>query len=214
MADESNVVSLGRERFIKVVENATGITRENSNIEKALDDAEERGRLYDAHDARREKELEKTGISKKHCVNEVCKDNRDNMCMNPHGRPVSCMYRMITNPPNSLDYTDEYMPSHREALDMLEKHGLLEGDRQRYLEASVYYDKAKNYKDRNLTEIKGINFNVLEACSAKAIDEYLDYILTEGGIDLKEYISVEVLARNIDIEVEKAMGIYPNIKLR
>ena len=102
------------------------------------------------------------------------------------------------------------MPSHREALDMLEKHDLLKGDRQRYREAWERYNRADSSEERDNAEVKGISFSQLRACITNILMDKETYDDFELGCES----DVKILANNIAIEVEKAMGIYPNIKFR
>lgn len=209
----SNITDLSKERTIKLINSQIGINKSNSNIEKALDDADERARIYNFEIIQAEKELIIKGIQPRVCYNGVCdKNNHSDECQNAHCRPISCMHRMTSIPPNRLDYR-EYMPSHREALDVLEKNELLKGDREEYLEDSIYYNKARNSDERHNTEIKGIDFNMLTKCVMTSLSNCVDFIKGEDGVDLTDYINPETFSRNVCCEVEKAMGIYPNIKL-
>ncbi len=197
----------GKEEILNRVSEVTGLTEENSNISEAFDEALERAEVYKAHDRFKEKELsEKYGVLPSQCYNGVCEYNSEGVCTDK-SPAVGCIFRMVTSPPNSLSY-NEYMPSHREALDMLEEHGLLKGDREEYLKVNKYYDKAESQFERSQTEIKGIKMVQVEACIKEVLMDN-----TFEGLSLLDEGDVDVLAKNILLEVEKAMGIYPNIKL-
>jgi predicted adenine nucleotide alpha hydrolase (AANH) superfamily ATPase len=145
---------------------------------------------------------------------QFCCPNEHKCTENNH-HPVDCPFRMISHPPNIMDY-DEYIPSHREALDMLEKNGLLKGDREEYLKANLYYGKAKNYEERDKTEVKGITMAQAREAIKTAINESFQYLVSEGELSqeiVDNFIVPEVIASNATCELEKAMGIYPNIKI-
>ncbi len=199
-----------KKEILGLTKEATGLTEDNSNVSQAFDEAVERNKLYQAHNRFQEKELfVKHGIEIDECYNMVCKDYAEYNRCSMSNNAIDCIYRMTEGPPNPLNY-NEYMPSHNEALDMLEKHNLLKGDRQRYKEAYSRYNSANNSEERENTEVKGIVFSQLKAC--------ILHILNDSGVfgDFKigDKEDASILATNITIEVEKAMGIYPNIKLR
>ncbi len=216
----SEVTNLNDERILRAVEDQTDLTRENSNIVEALEEAKERSNMYQAWEDAQANKLIKEGKEPYPCLNAVCghyvqvedehvADNgevkysgRFNYC--GEGMSHGCMFQMNSHPPNSLNY-DEYMPTHVEALDMLEKNGLLKGSRKEYEEANVYYNKA-NTDDRHSTEIKGINF--------KHIYAIMEYIYKEMPYFFNPESNGTALCQNICMEIEKAMGIYPNIRLR
>ncbi len=208
------VISIGegklksfKKEVLKITEEAHGLNENNSNVSQAFDDCIERNKLYRAHDRFQEKQLlEKHNIGINECHNMACKDNEEsNNC--GKGDAVGCIFRMTASPPNSLNY-EEYMPSHREALDMLEKHGLLNGDRKRYEEANALYNRAHNNKERNNTKIENITIAQLRDCIFTILKDsiYDDFSLLSGE-------DVGILSNNITLEVEKAMGVYPNIRI-
>lgn len=128
MTDEKdNIVDFNKEKLLKQISEYTGFDKKNSDIESALEGAIKRANLYESYDVVKEGELKKRGINPLECHNEVCNHNIDMVCNNQHGKPVSCMYRMITEPPLEMEYK-EYMPSHQEALDILVENGLLDGE--------------------------------------------------------------------------------------
>jgi hypothetical protein len=194
------VVDLNRVRLLNMIEEQSGLNIENSNINDAINEAIERSKLYDILEKREEKRLEEIGVTKTQCFNAVCKDNICADCNEDGGSAVGCMYRMVQPPPNSLNYKD-YMPTHLEALDMLEKHNLLKGDRQEYIEANSRYGKPNTQNERLNTEIKEINFHILKQC-------YYNALKTSQYEDTEDW---EVLIQNLCVEIEKSMGIYPNI---
>ncbi len=198
-----------KREVLTLTKEATGLTEDNSNVSQAFDEAVERNKLYQAHNRFQEKELfVKHGIEIDECHNMVCKDYVEGSRCKELNNAIGCLFRMTESPPNTLNY-DDYMPSHHEALDMLEKHDLLKGDRQRYKEAYSRYNSANNSEERESTEIKGIDFSQLKACVVN--------ILTDSnfdGFEVGDREDANILATNITIEVEKAMGIYPNISIR
>lgn len=143
-----------------------------------------------------------------HCVSEL--NGRTNFCereVNSH----DCLFNMLTPPPNSLNY-NEYMPSHQEALDRLESNNLLSGQRAEYALENVKYNKAATREDRWNTEVKGITLHQAELAFREALSSYCKFILEEDGVDITDHMSISVVSRNACIELEKAMGIFPNIK--
>lgn len=185
-------------------------------LSKAFNDAAVRHGMYDIVDDMREKQLQnENNIDPKICMNEPCEHNNSGQCKSPFCKPVSCMYRMITHPPLSMDY-DGYMPSHKEALNMLEKNNLLHGKRQDYLEASIYYGKAESQGERECAEITGITMFQAKECVKTAIKDHLYYMVECGEMSKEDYenIDIEVISRNATLEIEKAMGIYPNIVIK
>ena len=214
-------IHLNDEKIIRLVESQTSLTRDNSNIVEALEEAKERNTIYQRWEDANAEKLIKKGKEPYPCCNMVCKEykqfefskvksngeyvfsGRSDYCNS--GDSHRCMFQMSSHPPNSLDY-DEYMPSHIEALDMLEKHGLLKGDRATYQEANCKYDKAKSQKERNQTEISGITFAQIYDCILEIVSNIPEFF----NPDMDEI----ALCQNMCVEIEKAMGIYPNIKLR
>lgn len=143
-----------------------------------------------------------------HCVSEL--NGRTNFCereVNSH----DCLFNMLTPPPNSLNY-NEYMPSHQEALDRLESNNLLSGQRAEYALENVKYNKAATQEDRWNTEVKGITLHQAELAFIASLESYCKFILEEDGVDITDHMSISVVSRNACIELEKAMGIFPNIK--
>ena len=214
------VTNLEDEKILRVVESQTGLTRENSNIEEALEECKERNKMYHEFEDAKARKLIKEGKEPYPCCNMVCEHCQQNE--NTHvtdegfitfsgrsdfctiGDSHGCLFQMNNYPPNSLNY-EEYMPSHVEALDMLEKHGLLKGNRQRYEEANATYDRVSNSSERHNNEIKGVTF--------AQIHEIIKYL----GEDMPEFFNPDydntALAQIVCVEIEKAMGIYPNIRL-
>jgi len=215
------ITDLHDEKILRAIEDQTDLTRENSNLEEALNEAKERGKMYQQFEDAKAQKLLKEGKEPYPCCNMVCKsyvqsentqiDNssgvthfwgRSDYCNtnDSHG----CTFQMSSHPPNSLNY-EEYMPTHIEALDMLEKHGLLKGDRQRYKEANARYSKVQTQEERHQTEIKGITFAQLHEAVLQLEKEMPDFFNPESA--------PVAIAQNLCVEVEKAMGIYPNIRL-
>ncbi|MFA5135365.1 MAG: hypothetical protein WC505_06305 [Patescibacteria group bacterium] len=195
-----------------------GITAENSNLVSALADSFERSKAYQASSDRKAEALRLAGKEPYPCRNAVCprqcpnRDGRYHFCTTNDSH--DCLYQMDDGPPNSLNY-EEYMPSHQEALDRLEKHGLLRGDRQRYIEESARFGKATNQQERSSVEVKGITMQQLQLCCSVAMQEFAQnpYVRRDTGEEFCDQLleETELLAQNIGLNVEKAMGIYPNI---
>jgi hypothetical protein len=188
---------------------------EESSIMNAIQEAKERNTLYDICERRTEKELlEVHGIKSSQCYNGVCEHCSSEGCSDKSLRACGCMYRMIDPPPNSLDY-NEYMPSHHEALDRLEKNGLLKGDHEDYVKDAPDYGKAATQADRANHVINGVTMIQLEEALKFCFKRYSDYWESEDGKALlANEVDLDVVFRNALIEVEKILGIYPNIKLR
>jgi hypothetical protein len=205
----NNTIDLEDYKIIKAVEEQTALNRNNSNIVEALQEAKERAIVYDAYDALEEKKLlESYGIQPDQCYNSVCEHCLDGKCDEEMGRSCSCIYRMIESPPNPLCY-NEYMPSHHEALDRLEAHGLLKGERLEYQKECAQYERAQTQNERRNTEIKGITLNQLTQAVMNILNFFKEH---EPDLTIQDEDSFDVIARNICLEVEKAMGIYPNIR--
>jgi len=125
-----------------------------------------------------------------------------------------CLYQMVEPPPNPMDYEGE-MPSHREALQILEEQGNIKGELTRIRAENMKYveSKAQGSEERYGTEIHGITMAQLEACVLTLFREAREdgniFAGMGGGLSLEEE---EIFAKNLLIEVEKAMGIYPNIR--
>lgn len=194
-----------------------GVDLSGSDIKSALVASFERAKDYQSlMDAAADKSLKEIGEANP-CYNVVCPqckgdtgEDRRNFCMRPNNHSHDCRFNMKQNPPSSLNY-DEYMPTHKEALDRLEVLGELKGERLSYQEQNTQYNKARSQEDRWNTEVKGLDFSMLQAAVEKATTEYIDGSVKYYNAKNLDDISVEVLARNICVEVEKAMGIFPNI---
>jgi hypothetical protein len=201
-----NVVDLSDHRIILAIEAQSPYNRENSNIVEALQEAKGRAVLYEMMNRCREKELqEKHNIDPKMCRNEVCEHCESGVCDCEHGRPVGCIYRMVDHPPNSLDYED-YMPSHREALDRLEAKGLLKGERQRYLEECAKYGRPTSSSERGQYVINGVTMDQFRQALLNCMKE-----LMGQNFSFDEEGDQNIVANNVTIEMEKVLGIYPNI---
>jgi hypothetical protein len=214
------ITNLGMEILKKAIKKAAGLTDDNINLTQALGQSLERSVMYELHDIRKEKELEEQGIKPNQCYNAPCKyqvekDGWGDECSGKIGRPVSCLYRMTSLPPNVLDYSDKYMPSHKEALDMLAEHGLVKDGREEYIKASIYYGKAESRSERDNTEIKGITMAQARLAISDTIKQYLDYAVENSWItqECREEIDEGVIASNCAVELEKVMGIFPNIRI-
>ena len=247
MSDD-NIIDFGLEKITREVAGAeiTMVTEDGiSDLGKTLGDiippnaikigileAMERAKAYDNMDKLRTKRLVENGFNPYLCYNLVCEENDDRICERGDGCH-SCLFQMPTPPPNSLDYTANekeagvrYMPSHREALQMLVDNNLLKDEVfERMIETKFYRDdcKASTQYDRENVKIKEVTFGQLRGAIKHALHElYCDHTTISGGFDfspscpdfdLSEEGDQEVFSRNLCLTVEKVMGIYPNIKL-
>ncbi len=217
----SKVTDINDERIFRDVESHSDLTRDNSNIVEALEDCKKRSKVYKSWEDAKAEKLLKQGKEPYPCCNMVCEHykQREYMVTLPSGEikfqgrsdycltsdSHGCMFQMNDHPPNSLNY-DEYMPTHIEALDMLETHNLLRGDRQRYIEENSTYNKPSSYGERNETEIKGISFSQMTEIILSLTQEIPEFF--------NPHSDNVALSQCLCVEIEKAMGIYPNIKLR
>jgi len=212
----ATVTDLGDYRVVKAVEEQSPFTVENSNLLDAIKDSKTRAKTYKKLALKAAQELYDAGMEPYPCCNMVCehycqdenievidgihyRSGRKNYCKAYQSH--ECMFQMDNHPPNKLSY-NEYMPSHVEALDMLEKHSLLAGDREVYEKANVHYGKPSSQAERSETKIENVTFRQLEQVILTVLHD-----LPPGFANSDH----NVLARNITIEAEKAMGVFPNI---
>ena len=197
------------------------ITPENSDLAGAMADCLERNLMYRALEDAAAEKLRQQGKEPYPCYNIVCPQQKQssdgkryNWCITK--RSHGCLFCMMDTPPNLLNYSD-YMPSHREALGMLEKHELLRGDRQRYLEAAADWGKPPTQKARADFEVKGVTMAQVEACMQRTLEEHAssNYIRQCDGEEFCDCLSsnAKLLATNFGCNLEKVMGVYPNIQL-
>ena len=119
------------------------------------------------------------------------------------------MYQMLSHPPNTLNYS-KYMPTHSEALDMLENHGLLKGEREEYRKANTFYNKCTSRDDRKKVLLDGVPiFKAMSALSV-ILDEAADDKYA-SALSISEEHERDIIIRNFGVELEKVLGIYPNI---
>ena len=202
------VVDLFDRKVIKATEGQTPLNRKNSNLVEAIQEAKKRVAMYKMLEKKQEKELqERYGIDPKVCYNHVCENNKEGMCDCTPGRPVWCLYRMTDPPPNSLDY-DEYMPSHQEALDRLEANGLLKGERQRYLEECAQYQRPTTQAERGQHVINGVTMDQFQQALLNCLERLRE---RTPPFDIRDDDDRWILANNVTVEMEKVLGIYPNI---
>lgn len=154
----------------------------------------------------------KTGV-RNPCFTLVCPNNQDHTCQCPDDNSHDCLYNTLSPPPNVINYTS-YMPTHQEALDKLEELGELTGQKEEYKLMNRSYNKARNQTERWATEVKGVDLNMVQAAIEKAINDHIQYLIRVGYTDLGGMCGdIKVMASNACIEIEKAMGIFPNIKI-
>ena len=198
----SKTIDIEALRIKKALDEQTNLGLSLDEVSQGLAEAHERHQMYDQHDAFTEKYLlARHNIQPMECHNSPCEQNTNGQeCNGELGRPVACMFRMTQLPPNSLNY-GEYMPSHQEALDRLQKHKLLKGDD--YDRDNPSYGKPKTQEARLNTEVKGITFYALSKCIEEALKDLpADYHIHDDA---------EIISRNASNLVEREMGIWPNI---
>lgn len=209
------------EKDLENYKNSLPIFVNIDGIISALQDAYIRSRQYEQCDINKSQERMSKGLEPNPCFNLVCQhcvesdeNFRTNYCdleYNCH----SCSFQMLEEPPNSLNYGFDEMPTHKQALDILEHEGIIKGRTSEWVEECRKYanSKAPNNMLRRTTEIQGISMETLESCIVNA---FLSYIESEYVPKLESDILNEWgvrIASQSCLEVEKAMGIYPNIKL-
>lgn len=203
------------------MKNANMGVPDSDSLNSALEDAKYRSALINNCNKAREKRLNtEYGIKPMECLNEVCKYNKYDgycFCNNKDSLYLDCNFRLFQRNPNHLDYDVDPIPTWKEALDLLAKNGFIKEDcREECKKASINYGKANNRNERDNTEVKGITFSQLRQAIEHSID---DFYSNESYDDKEEKASVEkhlysdIIANNSAIEVEKIMGIFPNIKL-
>ena len=170
--------------------------------------------LYAAVENSRANDLQKKGLEPFPCDNAVCKDNgyeekRGSFCKKGascHG----CLFQMLDAPPNSLNYSG-YMPTHQEALDMLENRGILSGEKERYKKESLHYQQAMPQGNRHNYEIKNIKMFHIRMAVEQTLKSFHDNEYAD--IDFNDPDEWNLLSHDVCLEVEKAMGVYPNIHI-
>lgn len=201
-----------------------------STLEKGIQEAFERNQMKLQVMERKSEDLKEKGQNPYPCFNTVCSENvhETNTC----GMGVlchDCLFQMTSGPPNSLDYTaneGEKMPSHQEALDLLVEYGLLKDESWERKIEEIYLREEKKpatQYDRGLQEINGVTMDHLRVCILQILEEfYTTHKTLIGGyefspscpdLDLSDEGDREILVRNICLNLEKVMGIYPNIKI-
>jgi hypothetical protein len=198
------VINLEKERILKAIEDQTDLNRTNSNISEAFDEAVEQAKMYNFLELQKAEIFKQRGIHPFTCYNSVCKDNSGENTCNLKEKCHGCIFQMTSPPPNSFSYDTE-MPSHKEALDILEKHGLIKGELERIRKENQKYQNSKpeTQKGRGNTEITGITFLQLEEMVSECFNIFKD-------VEIDEIAFYQCLC----VEIEKGMGIYPNIRLR
>lgn len=215
----ADIIDFQTEKIIKAVEEQSDITEDNSNLREAIQEARERNDILVQHLKNVAENNKKQGLEPNPCFNSVCEKHksifgeRTHYCEDEyfsHG----CLFRMLESPPNSLNYSG-YMPTHKEALDMLEKNGLLKGDKSEYQDIFEEYKKCKTQEERKNVVLDGVTIHQ----AGKALDNVLDgIIIFFKNNNQKEVLPSEIfenekdlIVRNFQIELEKVLGVYPNI---
>jgi hypothetical protein len=151
------------------------------------------------------------------CFNAVCPQyradaTRPNYCAQG-ADCFNCSFQLIDEPPSPLDYEDE-MPTHQEALDILELNGLLAGPMHEQIEMATAYRRSKptTLTDREEYEVK-LPMHTIKTCVENAI---IDIAQNEYNTEVEQLVLNDWSARigiATTMEIEKACGVYPNIKL-
>jgi hypothetical protein len=217
VSGSSKITNLSDHKILKDIAEQTGLTKSNSNIVQALQEAQERGEMYHALDVQAAKDLFDQGKEPCPCHNQVCDkynqysedSDRTNWCSD-EVRSHSCLFNMLEPPPNSLNY-DEGMPSHKAALTRLEELGLLKGQMDDYKLENDRYRRVSR-SERNQTEIKGVTMDLMCEVIETTIQDLIDnpYVPEDEKVGLDQ--NKGIIARNATVEMEKSMGIYPNIR--
>lgn len=220
----SNVISFEQAKQEKILTRLTDsilgeIGLGQMDLTEAFFAAIENAKMIDGLLQQKSEERAAAGLEPNPCFNRVCSEWRDEVghrdyCARAyecHG----CIMQMTSFPPNHLDYAIDPLPSHSEAIALLEHYGHIDGPISEHLAEMSKYEneKAANYGERDAVEIKGISMGTLKKCINTVIGECLtsEFVNEVDKIGLENY--QEAIARNVTSEVEKAMGIWPNIKI-
>ncbi len=213
------IVNFEEFKAIAKAEASTGLSRDVSLFIQAIVEAFAQTAVIDNAFAAKAGERALKGLEPNPCFNAVCSSHgneptRHNFCKQSyycHG----CTFQMTSPPPLEMNY-GEHMPNHQEALDLLEANGLLNGPMKDAIEeAQKYYtEKPSNFNERMETEINGIPMWKVELCIKNAFRHIYESTEVEDSQREALYYWDTIIARNALIEIEKAMGIFPNIKLR
>jgi len=224
-------IGLATEDNIELIGKSLSDIMTHDTFQNAMLEALERAKCYDALDNLISEKLIKKGFNPYLCYNLVCACNENSIC-NIKDNCHSCLFHMPTEPPNPLDYTTNeieagvrYMPSHKEALQMLVDNDLLKDEVfENMIETKFYkYEcKAKTPYDRDQVKIDSVTFGQLRGIIKHALNElYCDHTTIVGGFnfspscpdfDLSNEDDQEIFCKNLCITIEKIMGIYPNIR--
>lgn len=218
-SSSDKIVNFEEFKAIAQAEEEIGLTRSESLFIQAMIEAMHQANIINNTFVAKAGERALKGLEPNPCFNAVCSSwgnepTRHNFCKLSH-QCWGCSYQMTSPPPSELNY-DEYMPNHQEALDLLEANGLLNGPVQEAIEAAqkFYLDKPKNFNERMETEVNGLPMWKIERCIKNAFDE----IINDEQVEEKQreilYYWDTIIARIALTEIEKALGIFPNIKLR
>jgi hypothetical protein len=213
------IVNLEEFRAIAQAEEVSGLSRNTSLFIQAMIEAFAQSAVIHNGFVVKSGERALKGLEPHPCFNAVCSSHsteptRHNFCKQ-QSNCWGCSFQMTSPPPSELNY-DEYMPNHQEALDLLEANGLLNGPIQESIDAAqkYYLDKPKDFNERMETEVNGLPMWKIERCIKNAFDE----IITDEHVEEKQreilYYWDTIISRIALTEIEKALGIFPNIKLR
>lgn len=218
-SSSDKIVKLEEFQAIAKAEAVTGLSRNTSLFIQALVEAFAQTAVVDNVLASKAGERALKGLEPNPCFNAVCSSHgmeptRHNFCKQSyycHG----CTFQMTSPPPLDMNYHND-MPNHQEALDLLEMNGLLDGPiKEAIQEAQKYYvEKPSDFNERMETEVNGIPMWKVELCIKNAFRHIYESAEVEDSQREALYYWDTIIARNALIEIEKALGKFPNIKLR
>jgi len=220
MASSSDkIINFEEFQAIAKAETATGLSRDASLFVQAIVETFAQMSVIDNSLAAKAGERALKGLEPNPCFNAVCSSHgneptRHNFCKQGY-HCHECLFRMTSPPPIEMNY-HEHMPNHQEALDLLEANGLLDGPIKEAIdEAQKYYlEKPSNFNERMETEINGLPMWKAELCIKNAFRHIYESNEVENSHREVLYYWDIIIARNALVEIEKALGIFPNIKLR
>lgn len=197
LADEpqSTEKALLDEAIACIIENATEINIDN--FDRAMDRFRHGEEPYPCHNAV--------------CPQYKADAERPNYC-GLGAECFNCSFQLIDEPPSPLEY-EEDLPSYQEALDILELNGILTGPRTEQLRLATAYrtNKPASMTERDEYEVI-LPMHTIKSCIENAI---IDIAQNEYNTELERTILDDWNARiaiAASQELEKACGVFPNIK--
>jgi len=217
--NSDKIISLHEYNIIKDIKEQTGLTEENSTIAEAINIAFANAKMITDLFVAIAGDRARSGLEPNPCFNAVCLQHRDtkdrpNYC-NEEFECHGCTFQMMGYPPSFIDYNDE-MPTHQEALDILEANNLLNGPMRETIDAASKYrtNRATSQRLRWQTEVKDITYEQLQECFKNAFMSIIENDFVELSVrDVLDNWGERVVMSAM-LEVEKAMGIYPNLQLK